>query len=153
MLHALQFQHVPGQLVNLLRVAVEDSLDVGIRQVAVITFKNAVKKDWDPLGAPLTSHLAHLAHISCVGFACIFAVFSGQSSVSYIAIYQDYTARLCLRVYYYYLVEDEAQTTSYNGIQRGPAPSQTATRRRCGTTSWRASCARRRWCARSWASP
>ena len=35
---------------NLLRVAVEDSLDVGIRQVAAITFKNATRKDWDPLG-------------------------------------------------------------------------------------------------------
>ena len=49
----LQFQHVPGQLVNLLRVAVEDSLDVGIRQVAAITFKNATRKDWDPLGGLL----------------------------------------------------------------------------------------------------
>ncbi|CAL5220954.1 g3058 [Coccomyxa viridis] len=47
-----QFQHVPGQLVNLLRVAVEDSLDVGIRQVAAITFKNATRKDWDPLEGP-----------------------------------------------------------------------------------------------------
>lgn len=41
---------MPGQLVNLLRVAVEESLDVGIRQVAAITFKNAVRKDWDPIG-------------------------------------------------------------------------------------------------------
>lgn len=47
----LQFQHVEGQLVNLLRVAVEDSLDVGIRQVAAISFKNLVRKDWDPQGA------------------------------------------------------------------------------------------------------
>ncbi|BDA47636.1 Importin-7 [Coccomyxa sp. Obi] len=47
-----QFQHVEGQLVNLLRVAVEDSLDVGIRQVAAISFKNLVRKDWDPQGGP-----------------------------------------------------------------------------------------------------
>ena len=36
---------------NLLRVAVEDSLDVGLRQVAAITFKNLVRKEWDPSGA------------------------------------------------------------------------------------------------------
>ncbi|EIE23737.1 ARM repeat-containing protein [Coccomyxa subellipsoidea C-169] len=47
-----QFQHVKGQLVNLLRVAVEDSLDVGLRQVAAISFKNLVRKDWDPPGSP-----------------------------------------------------------------------------------------------------
>ena len=43
---------------NLLRVAVEDSLDVGIRQVAAITFKNATRKDWDPLG-DLPDRLLH----------------------------------------------------------------------------------------------
>ena len=48
-----QFQHVPGQLVNLLRVAVEDSLDIGLRQVASITFKNLVRKDWDPSGTAI----------------------------------------------------------------------------------------------------
>ena len=47
----LQFQHVQGQLVNLLRVAVEDSMDLGLRQIAAITFKNLVRKDWDPSGA------------------------------------------------------------------------------------------------------
>ena len=76
-LHALQFQHVPGQLVNLLRVAVEDSLDVGIRQVAVITFKNAVKKDWNPLGAPLTL-VIHLPHVPCMASICISATIQGR---------------------------------------------------------------------------
>ena len=46
----VQFQHVQGQLVNLLRVAVEDSMDIGLRQIAAITFKNLVRKDWDPSG-------------------------------------------------------------------------------------------------------
>ena len=79
MLRALQFQHVPGQLVNLLRVAVEDSLDVGIRQVAVITFKNAVKKDWDPLGAPSTPRLAHLPHMTFKDSRCIPAICQGRA--------------------------------------------------------------------------
>ena len=94
MLRALQFQHVPGQLVNLLRVAVEDSLDVGIRQVAVITFKNTVKKDWDPLGAPLTPHLAHLPHMTFKGFSVHIRYLSGQSCVSYITAHRDCTTRL-----------------------------------------------------------
>lgn len=38
-------------MTGLLRVAVEESLDPAIRQVAAITFKNLVKKDWDPAGA------------------------------------------------------------------------------------------------------
>lgn len=46
----LQHQHAPGQLTNLLRVAVEDSLDAPIRQVAAITVKNLVKADWDEQG-------------------------------------------------------------------------------------------------------
>jgi Importin-beta N-terminal domain len=46
----LQYQHSPGQLTNLLRVAVEDSLDAAVRQVAAITFKNLVKADWDAQG-------------------------------------------------------------------------------------------------------
>ena len=57
----------------------EDSLDVGIRQVAVITFKNAVKKDWDPLGAPLTSYLAHLPHMTFKGSQCISALCQGRA--------------------------------------------------------------------------
>ena len=48
---ALQFQHEQGQLVNLLRVAMEESLDLGLRQVAAIAFKNLVRKEWDPSGA------------------------------------------------------------------------------------------------------
>ena len=47
---ALQYQHVPGHMTSLLRVAVEDSLDPAIRQVASITFKNLVKRDWSPAG-------------------------------------------------------------------------------------------------------
>ena len=64
---------------NLLRVAVEDSLDVGIRQVAVITFKNAVKKDWDPLGAPSTPPLAHLPHMTFKDFQCVSAICQGRA--------------------------------------------------------------------------
>lgn len=41
-----QHQHTPGQLTNLLRVAVEDTVDPAVRQVAAITFKNLVKADW-----------------------------------------------------------------------------------------------------------
>ena len=48
----LQYQHAPGHMTSLLRVAVEDSVDPSIRQVAAITFKNLVKKDWDPAGEP-----------------------------------------------------------------------------------------------------
>ena len=46
-----QYQHQPGHLTGLLRVAVEPSLDVGVRQVAAISFKNLVKADWEPHGA------------------------------------------------------------------------------------------------------
>lgn len=44
----LQHAHLPGQLTNLLRVAVEGTLDVSVRQVAAITLKNLVKTRWDP---------------------------------------------------------------------------------------------------------
>jgi len=37
----------PGQAVNLLRVAAEGSVDMGIRQQGVIAFKNLIKKSWD----------------------------------------------------------------------------------------------------------
>ncbi|KAK9839718.1 hypothetical protein WJX81_008385 [Elliptochloris bilobata] len=47
----LQFQHSPGQLVNLLRVAVEESVDLGTRQAAAISFKNLVRKDWEGAGS------------------------------------------------------------------------------------------------------
>ena len=46
-----QFQHSPGQLVNLLRVAVADEVDMGTRQAAAISFKNLVRKDWEGTGA------------------------------------------------------------------------------------------------------
>jgi hypothetical protein len=35
-------------VVNLLRVAAEPTVDLGIRHIAAITFKNAVKRRWDP---------------------------------------------------------------------------------------------------------
>jgi hypothetical protein len=47
-----QFQHSPGQLVNLLRVAVEESVAMGTRQAAAISFKNLVRRDWEGTGAP-----------------------------------------------------------------------------------------------------
>ena len=46
----MQFKHVLGQLTALLRVALEPSLDLTLRQVAAITFKNLVKTDWDRQG-------------------------------------------------------------------------------------------------------
>jgi len=46
----MQHDAVPGQVVNLLRVAAEDSVDMGIRQQAVIAFKNLVKRSWDVEG-------------------------------------------------------------------------------------------------------
>jgi hypothetical protein len=50
---AAQYQHQPGHMTGLLRVAVEPSLDMAIRQVAAISFKNLVKADWEPFGAAL----------------------------------------------------------------------------------------------------
>lgn len=52
-----QFQHSPGQLVNLLRVAVADEVDMGTRQAAAISFKNLVRKDWEGTGARCHSWL------------------------------------------------------------------------------------------------
>jgi hypothetical protein len=46
----LQHKHAPGQLVNLLRVALEESVDASVRQVAAISFKNVVKRDWQAAG-------------------------------------------------------------------------------------------------------
>lgn len=45
-----QVQHRPGYLVNLLRVAMEGGIDASVRQVAAITFKNLVKRDWEHAG-------------------------------------------------------------------------------------------------------
>lgn len=47
----LQCKHARGQVVNLLRVALEDSVDAPVRQVAAISFKNLVKRDWSVEGA------------------------------------------------------------------------------------------------------
>ncbi len=47
----LQSKHARGQIVNLLRVALEDSVDPAVRQVAAISFKNLVKRDWADEGA------------------------------------------------------------------------------------------------------
>jgi len=37
--------------VNLLRVAVEESVAMGTRQAAAISFKNLVRRDWEGTGA------------------------------------------------------------------------------------------------------
>lgn len=42
-----QHRHARGHIVNLLRVALEDTLDPAIRQVAAISFKNTAKRDWE----------------------------------------------------------------------------------------------------------
>jgi hypothetical protein len=45
-----------GHAVNLLRVAAEPTVDVGVRHMAAIAFKNAAKRRWDPSdGAQLTA--------------------------------------------------------------------------------------------------
>ena len=46
----VQNETVKGQVVNLLRVAAEESVDPAVRQVASISFKNLVKKAWDRPG-------------------------------------------------------------------------------------------------------
>lgn len=50
MTHTQSTQHEGdrGQLVNLLRVAAEPTVDLGTRHIAAITFKNAVRRRWDP---------------------------------------------------------------------------------------------------------
>ena len=49
-MHSVQHKHARGQIINLLRVALEDSVDPAIRQVAAISFKNAAKRDWEGEG-------------------------------------------------------------------------------------------------------
>lgn len=44
---AAQHEQLPGQAVQLLRVAAEDTVDAGIRHMAAITFKNLVKRSWE----------------------------------------------------------------------------------------------------------
>ena len=41
-----QCQHAPGHLVGLLQIVVTPSIDISIRQVASIEFKNAVGRHW-----------------------------------------------------------------------------------------------------------
>jgi hypothetical protein len=55
--HAVQHKHARGQIVNLLRVALEDSVDPAIRQVAAISFKNAAKRDWEGEGVGAGTNL------------------------------------------------------------------------------------------------
>uniref|UniRef100_A0A7R9YU85 Importin N-terminal domain-containing protein n=1 Tax=Chlamydomonas euryale TaxID=1486919 RepID=A0A7R9YU85_9CHLO len=43
-----QHEAVQGQAVNMLRVAAEEQVDAAVRQVAAISFKNLVKKYWEP---------------------------------------------------------------------------------------------------------
>lgn len=43
-----QHEALPGQAVQLLRVAAEESVDSGVRHVAAIAFKNFVKRSWEP---------------------------------------------------------------------------------------------------------
>ncbi|GLC37117.1 hypothetical protein PLESTB_000981600 [Pleodorina starrii] len=42
-----QHEQLPGQAVQLLRVAAEDSVDAGVRHMAAINFKNFVKRSWE----------------------------------------------------------------------------------------------------------
>ncbi|GFR51386.1 hypothetical protein Agub_g13816, partial [Astrephomene gubernaculifera] len=42
-----QHEQVPGQAVQLLRVAAEESVDAGVRHMAAINFKNFVKRSWE----------------------------------------------------------------------------------------------------------
>ncbi len=44
---AAQHEQLPGQAVQLLRVAAEESVDAGVRTMAAINFKNFVKRSWE----------------------------------------------------------------------------------------------------------
>ncbi|BAT83118.1 hypothetical protein LR48_Vigan03g009000 [Vigna angularis] len=44
-----QFQHAPQHLVRLLQIIVDNNVDMGVRQVASIHFKNFIAKNWSPL--------------------------------------------------------------------------------------------------------
>jgi hypothetical protein len=46
----VQYELAPGHVVNLLRVAGEPSVDLGVRQVASITFKQVAKRHWESSG-------------------------------------------------------------------------------------------------------
>ncbi|KAJ7539565.1 hypothetical protein O6H91_11G100300 [Diphasiastrum complanatum] len=43
-----QYQHVAGHLVGLLQIIVASNVDMSVRQVASIQFKNVIRKDWTP---------------------------------------------------------------------------------------------------------
>lgn len=43
----MQVAHDTGHLSNLLRMTVEESADLAVRQVAAISLKNLVKNDWE----------------------------------------------------------------------------------------------------------
>ncbi|RZB54080.1 importin beta-like SAD2 [Glycine soja] len=44
-----QFQYAPQHLVRLLQIIVDNNVDMGVRQVASIHFKNFIAKNWSPL--------------------------------------------------------------------------------------------------------
>lgn len=44
----VQYQHVQGHLVGLLQIIVATHVDLSIRQVASIYFKNVTARDWLP---------------------------------------------------------------------------------------------------------
>ena len=65
----LQSKHAPGQIVNLLRVALEDSVDPATRQVAAISFKNLVKRDWAAEGGCWQAYRCSTAAVHLVSCA------------------------------------------------------------------------------------
>ncbi|KAK7374757.1 hypothetical protein VNO80_08194 [Phaseolus coccineus] len=44
-----QFQYAPQHLVRLLQIIVDNNVDMGVRQVASIHFKNFIAKNWSPI--------------------------------------------------------------------------------------------------------
>lgn len=63
----LQHETSKGQLVTLLRLAGEPTVDLSVRQVASITFKQAAKRHWEPEneGKPLCGTRGLV--IACMG--------------------------------------------------------------------------------------
>lgn len=51
-MRAPQHAQAAGQVTSLLRVAVEGSVELPVRQVAAITLKNLVRRRWDPGATP-----------------------------------------------------------------------------------------------------
>ncbi|GFH09662.1 ARM repeat-containing protein [Haematococcus lacustris] len=52
----VQHEASKGQVINLLRVAAEESVDIAVRQVAAITFKRLVRRSWDPPASDTTTY-------------------------------------------------------------------------------------------------